>query len=672
MRKPLSALLLLLVWPAALPALSIVSPFRPFGSVDPDLLKPAGGAPATLELEGRVLDAAGEPVAGAEVVLRLVYPAEEAFVLYSDWNPVRQTHSDKHGYFRFPGTDPRPWATLELVAPGYAAATFELGTLSEGHFPGEFVLQSGGGLRFTVGDEQGELLPEARAMVVAERDAWNLGMYLLMDPATPDVLVAPRGEGLFMIDNQVSGVASLIVMAPGFRSRIVAVDLPPGGRLDLGRLALEPASRIKGRVVDADGQPVAEASVQLQLVAGSREEPEYVGGEMLTTDEKGLFELWASPPEGFSLSLLATATGRGHQRFDFVEAPRQTIELRLGERRPIRGRVVMARGGAPVAECNLYTLLPGNDAGVEESESVYTDENGDFEIAAAPLGVFSLEYACSGKPQSFEVGENPDLPLLLEVETGTFVRGRVIREEASAEELSAVLSHPTFTAWTEPDGSFAAEGIEPGEGQLLVEAGEQSFLMPLSVPPEGLEDLEIRLPRGDRLRRIEGLVTEPSGRPASQAWVQVYSAQGSLISTTTVRPDGSFRTNALEPGKVHLVAQWQTLNVAAELELGETDAKVELAFPRGTTVAGRIAGFEPEEASRLFLRASRQLTLAEGLVVDDQLPAKIDLDGNFVIDNVPEGEWSLAGGLVGRHLKTAATVAVGRRPEQVDLVLEDE
>ncbi len=120
MRKPLPALLWILivvVSAAPLPALTIVSPFQPFGPVDPALLLPAGGAAATIELSGRVVDPAGEPVPGAEVILRSIYPAEEAFVVYEDYNPVRHARSDPHGFFQFPGVDPRPWATLEMSAP---------------------------------------------------------------------------------------------------------------------------------------------------------------------------------------------------------------------------------------------------------------------------------------------------------------------------------------------------------------------------------------------------------------------------------------------------------------------------------------------------------------------------------------------------------------------------
>lgn len=674
MRKPPTALLwlLLLLAAAPLPALTIQSPFRPFGPVDPALLLPAGGVPVPIEVAGRVVDPAGEPVPGAEVILRSIYPGDEAFVIYQDYNPARHTRSDPHGFFQFPGADPRPWATLEVSAPGFAAASFELGNLSEGHFQEVFVLQRGGGLRFTVVDPQGEVLPEARAVVVTERDVWTLGMYLLMDPTTPDALVVSRGDGLFMIDSLVAGVSSLMVLAPGYRTRIVPVDLPPGGKLDLGKLAMEPAQRVKGRVVDAGGDPVAEATVQLQLVAGTREAPEYVSGEMQVTDEKGLFELWASPPEGFALSLVATATGRGHRRFDFTEPPRQTVELRLGERRPIYGRVVMAVDRSPVFECNLYTTLAGSDGGVEESENVFTDENGYFEMPTAPLGPFTIFFTCAGKSQSVDVAAEADLPLLLEVETGTFVRGRVIREEATAEDISAVLSHPSFTAWTEPDGTFTAEGIEPGEGQLLVEAGEQSFLMPLTVPAEGLENLEIQLPKAEKLRRLEGIVYEPNGRPASQAWVQVYSADGTLVCTTSVKPDGTFRTNALEPGEVQVIAQWMLLNLGAKVEIGDEDAKIELAFPPGTTVSGRVGGFEPAEASLLFLRATRSRAIVGDMMLEEQVTAKIDLEGNFVIENVPEGEWNLTAGIVARHLQATTTVEVGKRPEHVDLELADE
>ncbi len=182
------------------------------------------------------------------------------------------------------------------------------------------------------------------------------------------------------------------------------------------------------------------------------------------------------------------------------------------------------------------------------------------------------------------------------------MRGRVIREEVSPEVFSAVLSHLTFTAWTEPDGTFAAEGIEPGEGQLLVEAGEQSFTMPLTVPPEGLENLEIGCPRRTSCGGSKASSTSRAAAPPRRAWIQVYSAAGTLLCTTSVKPDGTFRTNALQPGEVQVIAQWMLLNVGAKVEIGDEDARSSWPFQLGTTVSGRVGGFAPEESSRLFLQ----------------------------------------------------------------------
>ncbi len=181
------------------------------------------------------------------------------------------------------------------------------------------MLQSGGGLRFTVVDPQGELLPEARAVVVGERDSWTLGMYLLMDLDHPRLAGgAARRRALHDRQPGRRGVEPPGA-GPRLPHRILPVDLPAGGKLDLGKLMLEPAQRVKGRVVDAGGDPVADAPVQLQLVAGSREAPEYVGGEMLVTDEKvssscgparpkaSPFRWWPPPPAAATAASISSS-----------------------------------------------------------------------------------------------------------------------------------------------------------------------------------------------------------------------------------------------------------------------------------------------------------------------------------------------------------------------------
>ncbi|RKY17215.1 MAG: hypothetical protein DRQ55_16350 [Planctomycetota bacterium] len=64
-------------------------------------------------------------------------------------------------------------------------------------------------------------------------------------------------EGSFEETDLPPGVLDLYVTADGYESINSAILLGPGEQLDLGRLALGPATSISGRVVDEEGQPIA-------------------------------------------------------------------------------------------------------------------------------------------------------------------------------------------------------------------------------------------------------------------------------------------------------------------------------------------------------------------------------------------------------------------------------
>ncbi len=111
-----------------------------------------------------------------------------------------------------------------------------------------------------------------------------------------------------------------------------------------------------------------------------------------------------------------------------------------------------------------------------------------------------------------------------------------------------------------------------------------------------------------------------------------------------------------------MVVQWEQLHWENQARIAASDTRLDFALPAGTTLNGRIEGFELEESSRLFLRATRQRTILPELTVDEALTARIDLQGNFVFENVPPGEWSLQAGVFGRRLKATATASVGETP----------
>ncbi len=126
-----------------------------------------------------------------------------------------------------------------------------------------------------------------------------------------------------------------------------------GETLDLGSIALEPRPRHRGKVLDADGAPLAQ--VWLGVLAGSR--PVYAENGGMMTGPDGSFELIGELPPSFVLQASAPALhagwGSAAQRFALEAWPEGEVkELRFARFR----KVVVTLAGldpeeAPLVPC---------------------------------------------------------------------------------------------------------------------------------------------------------------------------------------------------------------------------------------------------------------------------------------------------------------------------------
>lgn len=716
MIKPIrAALLLALAFTPPVAALDIICPFKPTGPIDPALLlDPNQEKPGSMDVDGRLVDLAGQPIAGGEVLLRWTYaPAEtppsgeeevedpsltaegeEAMAaeevpanepepeavgdeagLGEEGNPeeygeegytyveiavTRHARTDAKGYFRLTGVDPNQWGTLEASAKGYVSNSFDLGLIGERHFTPVFELARGGGLALEVVDPQGARLPEARVALVPPGDHFSLGIRLISDP-TADDWTKPMRDGRFRLDRLSTGVGNLVVVAPSYRTKVVSVDVLPGDQpLDLGKVMLEPATTVRGRVVDRDGMAVADAAVQVQLAMGLTAEEGYLIGESATSDADGKFELTDRLPEGIGFALLASAEGYGNSRLVVESASSEPVELRLGGRRKVQGMVVRQADQSPIAECELYTSLDAPTMALEDFDSATTDVSGLFVFELAPEKPFTIHCHCGAQMKSVVVGEQIEQPLVIEMPASTFLRGRILRDEVLPDDTLMVIFRD-FSGEVDADGNFNIEGFEAGAGYLMASSGEVSVNVPLEVPPEGLEGIEVRLPKSARLGRLEGKVLDPWGKPAASSWIQIYSETGLLLSTAMTLPDGSFRTSLIEKTKSwKVLTQWQERHVELPVEPAEGVQELEIAFPGETTLRGKVKGLLKGETGRLTVRLVRQRPGGtESEVLTEALTAQIDPSGNFEFEKVPEGEWQLRATVFGRNLTAEAQVEIG-------------
>jgi protocatechuate 3,4-dioxygenase beta subunit len=256
-------------------------------------------------LDGRVRDARDFPIAGARVSLvslRASAPFE------------RSTFTGEDGTFQFTAVPEPP---LRVKVDHFAYAPYRSATIDSWGDELELVLDPGGVVTGRVLDERTDA-PIAGARITLKRDGQTL-----LERAT-------SADGSFEAERVPVGPLQIEVSHVGYVERALARQLA-GSRfgaanLELGEVALAPAGRVDGRVLDAVGEPVADAEVR--LVGGRVELSAQSGaGGRFAIDPvpMGTYELEASHPSA------GNARATQALRLEPGSASR-TVELRMDGR----------------------------------------------------------------------------------------------------------------------------------------------------------------------------------------------------------------------------------------------------------------------------------------------------------------------------------------------------
>ncbi|MCA8948388.1 MAG: sigma-70 family RNA polymerase sigma factor [Planctomycetes bacterium] len=258
-------------------------------------------------LFGSVLDAAGAPIAGADVSIgdrRLL--------------SRRQTTSAHDGTFALGGLAAGPHV---LVVEHDSAGRAEIEIATNPHAPTECAVRLSRGfeLRGRVVDEAGQPLADTYISCrTLELPLWS--QFARTESSGEFALANCPTDRALSIDFSASGYAKL------FRHDVRATN----GPLEVTLQRLPPStSRITGRVLDPDGNPVANVSC-----SAFRREPR--GGHYENTQPDGAFELGPMPPGTWEVTV-STADFPGWRSEPLEVAADQTlalgdIRLRVGGR----------------------------------------------------------------------------------------------------------------------------------------------------------------------------------------------------------------------------------------------------------------------------------------------------------------------------------------------------
>jgi len=373
-----------------------------------DVLVVLGSAAA---IRGVVHDREEAPIRGASV------RADEATA----------AETDARGEFLLPALDPRRGATLVAGAEGYASVTEAVRLRAGEASVVEIVLSAGRSLDGRVVDDGRRPVAAARVTVVGQADART----------------DTDENGEFRFESVPREDLVLRAFHPEFTDSAPTPVGPDERRVEL---VLRRASSVSGTVYSPDGSAVMGVRVSLLATAGlAAEERAESPPRQTISNAEGVYRL-GQVVEG-TYSVVARSRGEAG-RVDGVTVRTgddvQGIDLRLGGRITVVGRVVTQFVGQPVAGASVEARFPSAAmVRAGEAAAATTDDLGRFRLDEVPPDLMALRVRHAGHaPETFSVAAHQDLLDVgdLEIEPRQFGGvGMVLHEEAGAIRVQEVL-----------------------------------------------------------------------------------------------------------------------------------------------------------------------------------------------------------------------------------------
>ncbi|MFG0316870.1 MAG: carboxypeptidase regulatory-like domain-containing protein [Planctomycetota bacterium JB042] len=485
------------------------------------------------------------------------------------------------------------------------------------------------------------------------------------------------------------------------------LTVAPGAWTDV-RLPMQAGAVVRGRVVDADGEPIARAEIQGDVGASFSV---IDGAGRTSTDDDGRFELRGLTVRPQSIAARAEGFLDGEsERLDLVEGGTHDgvrIALETGEE--LRGTVVWS-DGSPAVDAKLIVIpLDGSGGSWRLYERTRSEEgtarsaaDGTFRVPAlepGAYGVFAESPRASdpadaratwcARAASVAAGTTD---LVLTLAAPPSLPGLVVDDEGTPIDAFSVAAYraewPGWAdgpskevsgAFAEAGGRFALAGVDAGDWFVSIRAdghlGSESRRVTVAVDgsPVG-GDAPFVLTRTGLL---SGVVLDPDGRPVAGAHVRA-AAQDSPASSDAVRSDaeGRFVLASVGPGAIALTAgsdDWApSVEEFVELSPGDRREEHVVRLTRGGALTGVVydANGAPDPSRWIVLQSS------EG----DVRELESDAAGRFRAAHLAPGAYQViatpddesassddpsrdVGGLFGDLRMTMATVVEGETVE---------
>jgi hypothetical protein len=399
------------------------------------------------------------------------------------------------------------------------------------------------------------------APAIAKPNGTISGKVTVNEKGVPDILVAAQSldrpmqqpaaraksdaggryhlTGLPAGQYQIMAIAPALVSSdgsgnPGYRFG-KSVVLASGEEADDVDIKLIEGGVITGRVTDADGKPVIEERINLQMIdqagnVNNRANVPMGNYQMSQTDDRGIYRIYGLSAGRYRVSVGSTEGGfmmsrnRTYYAVTFygntsdaakasiVELQDGTeatnIDIRVGRATNTfvaSGRIVDAENGQPIPGIRfMYGPARANQPFYGGFVGMPTSARGEFRMEGLEPGRYGVAVSASfessthyADPLFFEITDTDLTNLELKASRGLTLSGVVVFEGSRAKELQqnigtlrvgASVSSPAnpqnqTSSWSAiaVDGSFQLPGVRPGKARLYVGSMSSSALRGITI-----------------------------------------------------------------------------------------------------------------------------------------------------------------------------------------------
>jgi hypothetical protein len=478
----------------------------------------------SITLHGTVVDAAGEPVAGARVWI----PIQP---LGPPGAPSAVTAAD--GSFAIHGLPPNE-AFAVVCADGFLQGEEIIPYPAE---PVRIVLDKAAALRGRVLGPDGT--PQPDAQVRARPASWNGGVSVVRFAyyCLPVDSVVADAEGSFAFERLEPGPFTVVAEVPGLHPGSSSPVLLEAGSTKNLDLQLREGGVVAGRVIDPDGAPIPGARVEVWLSPGEIKATSGPDGSFrLAGADRGYFQVRASA-EHFQPGAVEVYLADEELKTDVV------LE-REGNLFEIAGRV-LGPDGLPVEGA----LVAGSAAEAASArDGSFSLRLPEARFAGTPLTVFlsARKEGLAPFRKDVVLSEARTEGLVIHLETGVRVSGRILGltpaerkgVEATLSGLAEGGNRPIeITASSDAAGRFELGPVPPGSWLAAARSGHRRASRQIVLDPGQAEvSVDLTFPP---LWEVSGRVFDAGGLPAARASVAASDGKG-LVASAWTHSDGTF------------------------------------------------------------------------------------------------------------------------------------